>query len=234
MKPITLLVSCEHAVNRIPQDYQPLFHTQESIQKTHWAMDFGALEIAQHISKTFNVALVTASVSRLLIDCNRSLHHKTCFSEFTRHQNPEQKKWLIDHYYTPYRNQVETLIQQHIDQGYQVFHISSHSFVPVLNGVTRNAGIGLLYDPRRHGEKEVAREWAKLLLQQTPTYRVRMNYPYSGQSDGFTTSLRKRHPEQDYLGFELEVNQALLESNSSILQVSQVITSSLGDLLQLL
>ena len=104
----------------------------------------------------------------------------------------------------------------------------------MFEGITRNAGIGLLYDPKRHGEKEVAREWAGLLNQQTPTYRVRMNYPYSGSSDGFTTTLRKQHPEKDYLGIELEINQTLVKDEESLNAVISALSQSLKELLQLL
>ena len=39
---------------------------------------------------------------------------------------------------------------------------------------------------------------------------MRHNYPYSGISDGLTTSLRKRHTQARYLGVEIEINQALV------------------------
>ena len=37
--------------------------------------------------------------------------------------------------------------------------------------------------------------------------RVRRNYPYRGDADGLTTTLRRRFPWQRYLGIEIEVNQ---------------------------
>ena len=43
-----------------------------------------------------------------------------------------------------------------------------------------------------------------------PDLRVRLNYPYRGDSDGLTTWLRRRHPAARYLGIELEINQALV------------------------
>lgn len=234
MKPTTLFVSCEHAVNTVPSAYLKLFHTQEAVLKTHRAMDFGALEIARHFSHAFSCELTTATVTRLLIDCNRSLSNAHCFSEFTQELSQNEKQKIIDQYYLPYRNQTEKLIQSHIDRGHQVLHISSHSFTPVFEGVTRNAGIGLLYDPSRHGEKEVAREWRSLLCQETPTYRVRMNYPYLGTSNGFTTALRKKHPEKNYLGLELEINQTLVADETSLNTLANILSTSLKELLQLL
>jgi predicted N-formylglutamate amidohydrolase len=201
---------------------------------THRAIDFGALEIATQLSSEFDCNHTTASVSRLLIDCNRSLNSAHCFSEFTQKLSNDEKKVLIDQYYLPYRKKTETLIQQHIDLRQQVLHVSCHSFEPVFNGITRNGGICLLYDPKRHGEKEVAREWHRLLIQQMLPYRVRMNYPYRGQSDSHIRSLRKKHTQGDYLGFELEINQNLLVDIESTRHVILVLKKSLEELLQLL
>lgn len=234
MKPTVLFISCEHAVNEVPKPYLHLFHRHESILQTHRAIDFGALEIALHLSKVFACEYNLASVTRLLIDCNRSLSNAHCFSEFTQELPQNEKQKLIDEYYLPYRTKTEALIQKHIDLGHQVLHISSHSFTPVFNGVTRNAGICLLYDPSRHGEKEVAREWRGLLSQYTPSYRVRMNYPYRGVSDGFTSTLRKKHPEKNYLGLELEINQTLVEDKESLHTLITILAESLKELMLLL
>lgn len=234
MKPITLLISCEHAVNTVPSAFRHLFSKDESVLQTHRAIDLGAFEIANHLKQLFACSYTHATVTRLLVDCNRSLAHSHCFSEFTKSLSAAEKQELINCYYLPYRNLTENLIKDHIKSGSQVLHLSIHSFTPILNGVARNAGIGLLYDHTRHGEKEVARIWRSLLLQQTPSYRVRMNYPYHGNTDGLTTTLRKQYSEHDYLGFEIECNQALLENKESLNEVANVLSSSLQELLQLL
>ena len=233
-KPIALLLSCEHAVNTVPDKYIDLFNGQENVLHTHRGIDFGALDIATHLHETFRCDFTQARVSRLLIDCNRSLGHAHCFSEFTKHLSSKDKQDLINEYYLPFRQQTEQLIQSHIEQGFQILHLSIHSFTPELNGIKRNAGIGILYDHARHGEQEGARIWRSLLLQQTPTYRVRMNYPYHGNTDGFTTSLRKTYTEHDYIGFEVESNQALLSEKASLNEVANALSSSLQELMQLL
>lgn len=234
MKPIALVISCEHAVNTVPAAYRHLFNNDKSILETHRGIDIGTLEIANHLRQRFVCSYSQATVTRLLIDCNRSLGHSNCFSKFTKHLSSAEKQEIIDLYYLPHRNTIEKQIKTHIENGNQVLHLSIHSFTPILNGVTRNAGIGLLYDHARHAEQEVARIWKSLLIQQTPTYRVRMNYPYHGNTDSLTTSLRKLYSEHDYLGFEVESNQALLENNESINEVANVLSSSLNELLQLL
>lgn len=233
MKPTILLISCEHAVNTVPPAYQYLFHQHEALLQTHRAIDFGAIEIATHLQHSLNCDYTSATVTRLLIDCNRTLTHPHCFSEFTRSLPDSEKQQLVDQYYLPYRQQTEALIKGQIGRGNQVFHLSCHSFTPVLNGAIRNAGIGFLYDPKRHGEKEVAREWYGILSQETD-YRIRMNYPYRGNSDGFTSYLRKKYLESDYIGMELEVNQTLVNDTISLNTLVGALSSSLSELLQLL
>jgi hypothetical protein len=44
---------------------------------------------------------------------------------------------------------------------------------------------------------------------------VRRNYPYLGVGDGLRTALRGVFSEEEYIGIELEVNQALLVGSAS-------------------
>jgi predicted N-formylglutamate amidohydrolase len=82
-----------------------------------------------------------------------------------------------------------------------------HSFTPELRGEVRNADIGFLYDPSRPGERSLGRAWKRSLKILRSDLRVRMNYPYLGTTDGLTTSLRKLFSPDEYIGFEIEVNQ---------------------------
>ncbi|WP_133130897.1 N-formylglutamate amidohydrolase [Legionella yabuuchiae] len=234
MKPTVLVLSCEHGGHEVPEPYQHLFAGHEEILETHRAWDIGALGIANHLHSVFDCDCSNTTITRLLIDCNRSLTHPNCFSEFTKPLTKEQKKQIIETYYHPYRDQVTGTIQRHIDDGKQVLHLSIHTFTPELAGVTRKAAIALLYDSRRHGEKEVCRIWQNLMLKHAPPYRIRLNYPYTGSSDGFTAALRKKHSEHDYLGIEVECNQALVGDKDSIQALYSTLSDSLGQLLEII
>ncbi|MDP3705568.1 MAG: N-formylglutamate amidohydrolase [Legionellaceae bacterium] len=234
MKKTVLVLSCEHAVNTVPPNYAGLFQRHESLLKTHRATDFGALDITTQMSETLRCEYTQSAVTRLLIDCNRSLTHSRCFSKVTKHLSSTEKQSLIDQYYLPFRQQTKHIIDRHIANNEQVLHLSVHTFAPILKGLIQNAGIGLLYDFRRHGEKEVARVWHGLLLQETPEYRIRMNYPFPGNSDSFTSSLRHDYAERDYLGMEMDVNQAVLTSPAAISEIAHALSHSLRELLELL
>jgi len=181
---------------------------------SHRGYDAGALLMAQDLATAFDGALVTSTVSRLLVDLNRSIGHPKLFSETTRRLPPPVREEILAQYYRPYREQVERLVAQAVADGQRVIHISSHSFTPELNGKVRNADVGLLYDPARHGEVELCARWRATLAELAPSLRVRRNYPYAGKGDGLTAYLRQRFAPNTYIGIELEVNQQIVQSDA--------------------
>ena len=223
-----VIITCEHGGNYIPEDYQYLFKSKRSVLQTHRAYDPGASELAETISKS-GYYFFSSNVSRLLIELNRSINSPNLFSGFTKNLNRLKKVEILNKYYFPFRNKVETLIQELITKGEKIVHISVHTFTPVLKNKIRNIEIGILYDPKRKKEKEFASLFKKELLSMEKNLKLRFNYPYSGISDGFTTYLRKKFNQKYYLGIELEVNQKLILNNRLRWKVlKQNLTSSLN------
>lgn len=206
-----MLVTCEHGGNDVPAPYRSFFAGQREVLDSHRGHDAGALGLARAIAGEFDADLHYATTTRLLVELNRSVHnHRSIFSEFTRQLPAAEKKRLLDQHYLPYRNGVEARIRELTDDG-STLHVSIHTFTPVLVGKTRTADIGLLYDPKRQAEKAFCHRWRRALAAQQAGYRVKMNYPYLGYSDGLTTYLRKIFSAKLYLGIELEVNQKHLQ-----------------------
>lgn len=226
-----LLITCEHAVNTIPEPYRGCFKNYQDLLDTHRGIDYGALDIATFLANQLNCTIFTASTSRLLIDFNRSIGHPSCFSEATQILPKKQKQTIIETYYQPYRQRVESFIAGQLQQGKNILHLSIHSFTPVMGGVTRNADLGLLYDPRRKLEKDFAHQWQIFLKKITDTpIKVRKNYPYQGKSDGFTTALRHQFEPSQYMGIEVETNQSLIDNNRAPDHYKAVLATSLQQL----
>jgi predicted N-formylglutamate amidohydrolase len=204
------LISCEHAGNEVPKPYAYLFENRRELLNTHRGYDISALPLAQKLAYHCQASLYYNTITRLLVDLNRSLSHRNLFSFLTRALPSQTKQELIQTWYQPYRNSIQEQIAEWIQNKYQVLHIGVHSFTPEWNGKIRDADIGLLYDPKRSCEKEFCRAWKQLMVQYNPTVRVRMNYPYRGIDDGFIPLLRTQFPT-GYLGIELEVNQANID-----------------------
>lgn len=203
-----LVFTCEHASSAVPKRFQTLFSKDGAIVKTHIGFDIGALHYARLLAASCNAPLFSGSFTRLLVDLNRSLHHPRLFSERTRALAERGRQKIIDHYYLPYRARVLRYIEKKIASGFCVLHISCHTFTPVFSGAERSLDVGILYDPRRKAEGVVAYQISSMLKEGT-SMRIRHNAPYKGISDGHVTFLRKQFPEEQYLGLELEVNQAL-------------------------
>lgn len=207
-----IIITCEHAGRELPIQYLPLFQRYESLLDTHRAWDPGALDLARHLSNGLNAPIYYTETTRLLIETNRSIRHKQLFSEVSATLPKEEKKNVIQKYYSPFRMEVEREIEDKIKSGKSVWHFSIHSFSPVMDGIHRNADIGILFDPKRASEKTLAKNWRSILNEFAPVLKVRFNYPYLGTADGFATHLRKKHLSA-YLGIELEVNQKFASSD---------------------
>jgi predicted N-formylglutamate amidohydrolase len=222
-----LLITCEHGGNRIPAQYRPLFHGMRAQLASHRGFDHGALMMARALATAFKAPLISSTVSRLLIDLNRSAGHPQLYSTITRGLPEKQRKQIVEHHYRPYRARIEMLVTQAVLRGRRVIHISSHSFTPALNGRIRAADVGLLYDPRRPGEVALSARWQSALIECAPGLRVRRNYPYAGKGDGLTSYLRRGQPPRAYVGIELEVNQAIVADRPRWARLRRVLIDSL-------
>ncbi|MCG6868562.1 MAG: N-formylglutamate amidohydrolase [Gammaproteobacteria bacterium] len=203
-----LVFTCEHAGNLIPAVYRELFRADQSLLDSHRGYDPGAMLMARTLARAFSAPLLSSTVSRLLVDLNRSIGHPRLHGEPVRGTPVEVRQHILRKFYRPYRERAERLVMQSIADSGRVVHISSHSFVPELNGKRRRADIGLLYDPTRAGEVDLCRRWKDMLVSRAPEFIVRRNYPYEGKGDGLTAWFRRRLPPRVYVGIELEVNQA--------------------------
>lgn len=206
-----LVLTCEHGGNLIPEHYKYLFVKGEKELNSHRGYDFGALDLFDELKDLSDYSR-SNSISRLLIEINRSIGHPALFSEFTNTLSQPEKEQIISKFYYPYRNDIEHHIEKLLGRGEAVLHLSIHSFTPQLNGESRNADVGLLYDPSREFEKAFCKNLKRQLKLVNPDLRVRYNYPYLGTADGFTTYLRKKF-QNNYSGIEIEVNQKFSKNN---------------------
>lgn len=210
-----LFVTCEHGGRRVPAAYRSIFAPHSALLRTHRGVDMGALAVARVLAHELRTPLFAATVTRLLVDLNRSIGNRTLHSEVTRDLAASDRARILARHYHPHHARVADAFDSAVARGQRVVHIASHSFTPVLGGQLRRADIGLLYDPARAGEAALAARWLAALRLARPDLRLRRNYPYHGDSDGLARMCRRRHPDSSYVGIELEVNQALLTRRDS-------------------
>jgi predicted N-formylglutamate amidohydrolase len=223
-----LVITCEHGGNRIPRAYRDQFQTHQSLLDSHRGFDPGALIMARALAAAFAAPLAASTVSRLLVDLNRSVGHPSLHYEAISNEPAEVRQRILKYHYQPYREQAERLVRQAIANHGHVIHLSSHSFTPKLDGKVRNADIGLLYDPARPGEADLCEDWKSALKACSPNLRVRRNYPYAGKGDGLTAWFRQRLPPCAYMGIELEINQKhIIRAGRHWAELRKVIVESL-------
>lgn len=202
-----LLLTCEHASNRVPREYRRAFSSKsaERALASHQGYDLGAAAVARYLSRETGAECLNGKMSRLLVDLNRSGHNPRRFSPFSFALTAEERQKLDRH-----RDDHELCVERRIRSlRAPVVHLGVHSFTPELSGESRAFDVGVLYDPRRKAEKAFADRFISA-LKEGGDVLTRRNAPYRGVADGLTTCLRRRFSPRDYIGIELELNQALL------------------------
>ena len=208
-----LVLTCEHAGNRVPREHRHLFAGADDVLASHEGWDPGALQLAQLFARRLGLPLHETCWTRLLVEANRAPTNPRIWSRFTRDLPRDERRRILETYWRPHREDVAAAVAAAIADAGRVVHVAVHTFTPVLHGAVRNADVAFLFASARKREGAFARAWAAGLAKRAPQLRVRHNYPYRGSTDGLPTWLRKRHPESRYIGYEVEVNQAVATAN---------------------
>ena len=200
------MLTCEHASYRLPAAFKKAVPAE--VLKTHRAYDIGAAQVFRKLVKFAKPEFsCEGKYSRLFVDLNRTITNKSSFSEFYEALNKAaaaKAKAEASAYWTEYRAAIEKFVKANAKK--EIIHLGIHSFTPELNGKVRNTDIGILYDPSRPKECELAQVIKAEIKRLHPEMKVRFNYPYKGTSDGLTTTLRKKFGPR-YAGLEIEINQ---------------------------
>ncbi len=228
-RPSFILLTCEHGGRDVPAPYVDLFRGAEADLATHRGSDIGALGVGLRIAARRSAPIIFSTVTRLLVDLNRSLDQPDVFSVYTRDVSETVRASIVGGYYAPYRANVERTIDAALRAGHRVLHVGVHSCTESLNGRTRELEVALLFDEARPYELAFAERWRKALRSAGPNWRCPFNQPYRGDSDGLTTTLRQRLDPARYLGIELEVRQDLVVGTAGQRDVGDRVGAALGD-----
>lgn len=222
-----LVVTCEHAGYEVPPVLRPLFHGHGLVLRSHRGWDIGALGVARRLAQRMGAPLFVQTVSRLVVEMNRSLNSPALFSEFTRPLPAPIRGALVEEHWRPFRGATRAAIDRAISVHGRVLHLSVHSFTPVWKGRERPVEIGLLDDPRRRLERAVTLGLRREVLGRCPSgWRIYLNRPYAGWTDGHTAALRAALPGDRYAGIEIEVNNRLIRRSADQRRVADLLAAS--------
>jgi len=205
-----LLLVCEHASNFIPAEFDNL-RLADEVLRSHAALDIGAIDLAQAISRLLDAPLISTTVSRLVYDCNRpfsaidAIPEKSEIYQIPSNQNlsETEARDRFEKYYQPF----ETAISDRLAEfSTPPLLVTVHSFTPVYHGETRKVDIGIISD----GDCRLSDQMVKLASAQT-TLSVEANKPY-GPEDGVTHTLGLHGNNNGLLNAMIEVKNDLLGS----------------------
>lgn len=210
----SLLVSCEHASNAVPEHLDKLGLTDADLAGHH-AWDEGAKPVAAALAEAFDAPLFLGEWSRLVADLNRPDDLPQAVPEIAfgltvpgnQGLTEEERRARITTYHEPYWRGVIDRIRrlEAEDPKAKVVHLSIHSFTPELEGRVRAVSIGVMFDPAYPLEQELATKLVGRIRRHGLTCEE--NQPYDGRAAALVTSCRNILRAERYAGIEIEINQ---------------------------
>jgi len=139
-----LLIICDHASNRVPEEYGGLGLPSAALQR-HIAWDIGAAGVTEMLARRFDATAVLSEVSRLLVDCNRHFEDPSlapAVSDGTevpanRNLSPAERGRRWRTYHQPYHAAVAKRLEARLARGQDPVLLSIHSMTPSMNGIAR-------------------------------------------------------------------------------------------------
>ena len=189
------IVVCEHASKAIPARFAGLGLTGEALN-SHIAWDPGALDVARHMAERLDAPLVRATVSRLMIDCNRPLDAPDLIVTESdsigvpgNHISEEERRMRFAAIHDPFHAMLGRLIADRRATEQLRALVSVHSFTPVLHGQARPWDVGIIFG----GDRRLADPLIKGLTDDGSLV-VGVNEPYSPADRVFYTHERHAEP----------------------------------------
>jgi predicted N-formylglutamate amidohydrolase len=186
------LLVCDHASNYLPPHLGTLGLGAADMLR-HIAWDPGALPVSLKMADLLDAALVEAGVSRLAIDCNRSLDAPDLVPQISETTlvpgnaalAETERAERIALSWRPFHDTVEALVEERLAAGRATWLVTVHSFTPVYKGVVRPWEIGIIHD----GDERLS---APLIaaLEALERFAVGENEPYS-PADGVYFTLER-------------------------------------------
>ena len=228
--PGPLVVTCEHASNRVPAPLRSTAQDKKWLE-THWGWDIGARTVCREIVRQTGSIGIFSRYSRLVADANRDPEHPhliRCAVEgdvlsFNKCLTIDEVDRRLESYHAPYHAAVDRILGQRLQSPEGVMLLSVHSFTPQLGDEVRTMDVGVLFD----SFEAVARRFAERI--ESEGFRVALNQPYSGRN-GLMYSAHRHGIAHGVLHLELEINQALIGTTAGARKMGSCLTRALRSL----
>jgi predicted N-formylglutamate amidohydrolase len=233
-----LLWVVDHASNEIPEDLRGL-GLDPALLEEHIAWDIGTELLAKLLRLKLGGRLVTANVSRLVIDMNREPDHPGLIPERSDkiaipgnlNLSDAERQRRLDEYFHPYHDRIGAELDAIATRSRGAILIALHSFTPSMNGVDRPWHCGVLYNRDNTLAKRTL-EWlkGKNVPGGTTPLIVGDNEPYSGKLLNYTMDRHAEARGLRYLSFE--IRQDLLADEVGIARWGQLLIQMIPDIVR--
>ncbi len=188
------VVVCDHASNRIPDDYKTFGFDPEAL-KTHIAWDPGALGVARHLMRSLDAPLIWPDVSRLVIDCNRPPDSATLIVTESEGRpvpanqglSDDERRRRLAYVHGSYHDAIDACLTERADQ--EIIIVAIHSFTPIYLGELRPWQVGIVFDDDRRVADRLLEG-----LKGDAKLTVGANEPYSPADEVYYTVARHARP----------------------------------------
>jgi len=236
-KPVILI--CDHASHFLPPQYKNLGLQIDQL-KQHIGWDIGAAGITRAISSTINATAVLCSISRLLIDANRSPNNSDCIPDVSdeivipgnKNISKSARMKRIKEYFWPYHNAISQVIRDHKKKYTQQKNLpiifSVHTFTSKISSqknTKRPWHAGVLWNR----DQRVSRPLISLLRKHPDNLNIGDNQPYSGKEYFF--SLDYHAGSAGFPHCAIEVRQDLVDTTAGAIYWAKIISELLEEIL---
>lgn len=227
------LFVCDHASRHIPAELNNL-GVDRTFLKDHIAWDIGAADLACELGVHLGVAVVLATHSRLVVDCNRNLDDPSAFPAVSdgiaipgnTDLSVAEREARANAFYWPYHHAVRDELRKLEQAAAAPALIGIHSFTPEMGGAGRPWQVGALWDK----DERIARPLIER-LRGAGDFVVGDNEPYSGRHPAdFTLDHHAEAEGLPHLG--IEVRQDLIDTQAGVAEWAEVLAAALNPVLQ--
>lgn len=220
---------CDHASNRIPERYEGLGLSAVD-RLRHIAWDPGALAVSLAMIALLDCPLIHATVSRLVIDCNRThgapdlIPPTSEDTEIPGNQlvGDNERARRIAEFHDPFHAALDAVLDARAARGEGSILVAMHSFTPVYRGVARPWPVGVV-----HGlDTTFSRAVFNAMAAAEPALNVGWNEPYAALN-GVTYTLEHHGDGRGLVSTMLEIRHDQILTRDGVARWARLIAQSL-------
>jgi predicted N-formylglutamate amidohydrolase len=226
-----VVLTCEHATNRLPGSSRPNVAERE-ILATHWGWDIGAWLLTREIAARLRTSAIGGRWSRLWIDLNRRVDDPALIRQraagielsWNRQLTVTEREHRVMACHSPYHEAIDRLVIRRLVRGARPLLFAVHTFTPTFGAGRRSFDAGVLFERDRSLAHRLGRGLREAGLS------VRYNRPYSGMA-GMMYSVDRHGKHHGLPCLELELNQELFDRRSAAPRLARVVERGVRELL---